>query len=250
MEDRELEALLDDIESDRAERKESLAHPDRIGQAMCAFANDLPGHDRPGVVFVGVRDDGSCVAILITEQLLNALAAFRSDGNILPPPSLVVQKRTLHGCEMAVAIVRPSDAPPVRYKGVIWIRVGARRGIATAQDERLLAEKRRAQDLPFDARPVPGASLSDLDLEFFQKSYLPSSVTPEILAQNERTLEQQLASLRFATTDAPPLPTVAGLLAIGKDPQEFLGGAYIQFLRIDGTGLADPIRDEKRITGP
>jgi ATP-dependent DNA helicase RecG len=89
-----------------------------------------------------------------------------------------------------------------------------------------------------------------LDLDFFQKSYLPSSVAADVLAQNQRTLDQQLASLRFATPTTPPVPTVVGLLAIGKDPQEFIGGAYIQFLRIDGTGLSEPIRDEKRITGP
>ena len=48
MNDVELEQLLDDIESDRAERKESSATDgDRIRQAICAFANDLPGHDKP-----------------------------------------------------------------------------------------------------------------------------------------------------------------------------------------------------------
>ena len=26
-------------------------------------------------------------------------------------------------------------------------------------------------------------------------------------------------------------------------------GAYIQFLRIDGTGITDPIRDRKQLTG-
>ncbi len=250
MEDRELETLLIEIESDRVERKVALTHPDRIGQAMCAFANDLPGHDCPGVLFLGAYDDGSCAGTPITDVLLQTLAAYRSDGNILPPPSLVVQKRTLRGCELAVVIIQPSDAPPVRYKGVVWIRVGPRRGIATAQDERRLSERRRARDLPFDARPIPGTTLADLDLEFFRKSYLPSSVDPEILARNERTIEQQLASTRFATVDVPPTATGVGLLAIGKDPKEFLGGAYIQFLRIDGRELADPIRDEKRITGP
>ena len=147
---------------------------------------------------------------------------------------------------MAVVLVHPSDAPPVRYKGRVWIRVGPRRAIATPEEERRLSERRRFRDLPFDLRPVPRATIEDLDLEFFENSYLPSSVASDVLAESQRTLHQQLASLRFVTVDEPPVPTVTGLLAVGKDPQQFIGGAFIQFLRIDGTDLTEPIRNEKR----
>jgi len=44
VDDRELEDLLTELESDRVERKESLANPVRIREAICAFANDLPNH--------------------------------------------------------------------------------------------------------------------------------------------------------------------------------------------------------------
>ena len=250
MEDRELEVLLADIESDRVERTQSFTDRDKIGEAICAFANDLPGHNLPGVLFVGVRDDGSCAGLQVTDQLLLALSDFRADGRVQPMPSLVVQKHILAGCEVAVVAVQPSDAPPVRYKGRVCIRVGPRRAIATPEEERRLSEKRRVRDLPFDVRPVPNATLDDLDLEYFQKEYLPSAVAPEVLAQNQRSLDHQLASLRFITTDAPPVPTVVGMLTIGQDPEEFIGGAYIQFLRIDGLQLSDPIRDEKRVSGP
>ena len=32
-------------------------------------------------------------------------------------------------------------------------------------------------------------------------------------------------------------------------PQAFVPGAYVQFLRIDGTEITDPIRDQKQLTG-
>jgi ATP-dependent DNA helicase RecG len=38
-------------------------------------------------------------------------------------------------------------------------------------------------------------------------------------------------------------------LVIGKNPQDFLPGACIQFLRIQGKELADPVIDEERIGG-
>src|SRR5437016_4577591 len=167
MDDRELEILLQDLESDRVERKSSIAERDKMRQAICAFANDLPNHRQPGVVFVGVKDDGSCAHLAITDELLRTLADMRSDGNILPFPAMTVQKKKLDGCELAVIIVEPADAPPVRYNGRVWVRVGPRRATATAEEERRLTEKRRAKDLPFDLRPVTSATLDDLDLDLF-----------------------------------------------------------------------------------
>lgn len=251
MEDRELEILFEDLESDRTERKESLTDKDRICQAICAFANDLPNHRRPGVIFIGVDDkDAHCTHLPITDELLRNLAGIRSDGNVLPLPVLTVQKRVLRGCELAVVIVEPSDAPPVRYKGQCWVRVGPRRAVATAEEERRLAEKRRARDLPFDLWPMASATLADLDLDLFQRVYLPASVAADVLEQNQRPVEQQLMSLRFTTTEPPFIPTMLGLLVAGKDPRRFLPGDYIQFLRIAGTELTDPIKDQREIGGP
>ena len=52
MEQSELESLLIDLESDRSERKPSIANTDKIRQAICDFANDIADHRRPGVIFV------------------------------------------------------------------------------------------------------------------------------------------------------------------------------------------------------
>lgn len=250
MRDEQLEPLLLDLESDRVERKESLSDTGKIRQAICAFANDMPNHGEPGVVFIGVRNDGSCANLDIAEELLQTLADMRSDGNILPLPNMTVQRGTIRGCEMAVVIVQPCDAPPVRYNGRTWIRVGPRRATASAEEERRLNEKRRSRDLPFDLHPVSVASIGDLDKNLFQREYLTAAVPPDVLDQNERDVEQQLASMRFVSVDEPHVPTVVGLLAMGKSPADYLPGAYIQFLRIDGTDLADPVSDQKELHGP
>jgi len=250
MDHQELEKLLHDLESDRVERKESAADGDRVRQAICAFANDLPDHRKPGVLFVGARDDGSSSGLPVTGELLLKLSSMRDDGNIVPLPAMTVQKILVGDSEKAVVVVEPLDAPPVRYKGRVYIRIGPRRGIASAQEERILAEKRRRKDLPYDLHPVASTSLDDLDLGRFRSEYLPSAVAPETLEDNQRTLEQQLASLRFATMDQPPIATVVGMLVAGKDPRAFIPGAYVQFVRFDGTGLADPVKDQKEVDGP
>lgn len=250
MNDAELEQLLGAIESDRVERKEALGDRGAIRQAICAFANDMPNHGQPGVLFIGVRDDGTCANLAITDELLRTLADMRSDGNILPFPVLSVQRKNLRNCEMAVVIVHPSDSPPVRYNGRVWIRVGPRRATASAEEERRLNEKRRAHDLPYDLHPLRAASLNDLDLDLFRRSYLPSAIAADVLEQNERTVEQQLASVRFLATAEAIWPTVVGMLAVGKAPADHIPGAYVQFLRIDGDQLADPIADQKECHGP
>jgi ATP-dependent DNA helicase RecG len=243
----ELFALYNDSESDRVERKENAQNRDRICQAICAMANDLPQHRTAGVVIIGQRDDLSCAGLTIDDALLRLLADLRSDGRLLPFPTMSVRAVTLGGCRVAVVEVEPSHNPPVKFEGRVWIRVGPRRAIATAEEERRLVEKRRWGELPFDAHPLLGATTAELDLTRFQIEFLPSAISPEALAQNERTVDDQLRALRLATPDGTP--TVTAILVIGKDPRRWVPGAYIQFLRVDGPELVDPVLDHREVSG-
>ena len=219
--DAELAAMMVDLESDLVERKRSLSTSasEKISRSICALANDLPGHGRPGVVFVGVEDDGRCSGLTIDDRLLQRLAALRDDGRLLPLPSMDVQRRTLDGCEIAVIKVQPAAHPPVRYDGRVWVRVGPTVRQASASDEQRLAERRRATDLPFDLRPAHSATVADLDLDFIENHYLPKAVSAEVLAENRRTPEDQMRSLRLLSGGLPherrgiglrPRPAVVG----------------------------------------
>ena len=242
----ELTALMREIESDRVERKRSAADRSGIRRNLCAFANDLPGRETPGVIFIGVEDDGRCSGLQIDDRLLRDLAGMRDDGNILPLPSITVEKRRLDGCEVAVVTVQPSRDTPVRYMGRAWIKVGPTVREASPEEEQRLAERRRGRDQPFDLRQGAAEKLDDLDLDFLRIHYLPSAIAPEVLLQNRRPLDRQLHSLRLLAGDRP---TWGALLAFGRDPQRWVPGAWVQFLRIDGASITDPIRDQKALTG-
>ena len=244
--DSELELLMSDLESDLVERKESAADGRKIRRNICAFANDLPGNGGTGVILVGIRDDGSCAALTIDDELLKRLADIHGEGDILPLPTMTVQKRVLNGCAVAVVTVEPAPDPPVRYRGRVWIRVGPSVREAGIADERMLGERRRAADLPFDMRPAVGVTIAALDLDFARDHYLPNAIAREVLDQNERPLAHQLQSLRLVHGATP---TWAAVLSFGSDPQAFVPGAYVQFLRIDGAEITDPIRDQKQLTG-
>jgi ATP-dependent DNA helicase RecG len=249
--DEDLLKLLNDTESDRVERKESFKGdvPKKARQAVCAFANDLPNHNLPGVLFIGAKDDGTPSGIEITDQLLLSLSDMKTDGNILPLPVLTVQKRVLRGAEVAVVTVMPSDMPPVKYDGRIWIRTGPRRALANEQEERILSEKRRSKNTPFDLEAIPTANIASLSKTIFENEYLQQAFADDVLEENHRTYEERLASCRMIISPEITTPTVTGLLAIGKSPQDFLPGAYIQFLRINGTDFSDDVIDEEKIGG-
>lgn len=245
----EIAALAGDLESAQVERKAAFKPvKSDIEEAICAFANDLPGAGR-GVLLIGVTDKtGQPTGLKITDELLREITDIRSVGNILPFPLMQVYKASLAGREIVVVEVRPSPDPPVRLRGRTCVRVGPRRGTATRDEERVLSERRRGWDGPFDQRAVAGSTLDELDLRMFEREFLPSAVTPEVLRENGRSLPEQLAALHLASVDG--VPNVAGVLVLGRDPTTYLPGAYVQFLRVDGVSLTDPIVDRKELSGP
>ena len=243
----QLKALMAELESDTAERTESTNNTDKFGQAICAFANDLPNHRRPGYLLIGVKDDGALAGIKVTDELLKNLAGIRSDGNILPQPMMTVTKFSLTGGDVAVVEVQPSDLPPVRYKGRVHIRVGPRKAIANEQEERVLSERRVALAKSFDAQPCLEAKIDDLALGQFD-AYRREAVDAETIAANHRPLEQQLASLRLYDPDRG-CATHAGLLLVGKNPRFFLPGAYVQYLELPGTSLTELPVDQAEVAG-
>lgn len=239
--------LLSDLETDRVERTVSMTDTDKFCQAICAFANDLPNHRQPGYLLIGVKDDGSLSGLNVSVELLQDLGAIRANGNVLFPPVMTVSKFSLKGGDVAVVEVIPSDMPPVRYKGRVYIRVGPRKAIANEQEERILSERRTATVRHFDARPCLEATLEDLALGQFD-AYRREAVDAETIAANNREVEQQLASLRMFDLERN-CPTNAGILLFGKNPRFFLPGAYVQYLKQPGASLTDMPEDQAEISG-
>jgi len=241
----DLAELLGTRESAALEFKEAARDRDAIGQVICAFANDLAGTGG-GDLLIGVDDRGATVgSVDVSDRELLALTDFRDDGRILDRPSMTVEVAQYSGSQVIRIRVQASATPPVRFKGVVWVRPGPTTRRATREDERVLSERRRAADVPYDSRAVQGSSLADLDLELCRSTYLPSVIAPEVIEENERTLPQQLASVGLA--DVSQTPTVLGMLVAGFDPSKYVPGAYVQFIRYQGYDLDSPVNDDQEI---
>lgn len=212
MTERELAEIIAAGESDRVEFTERLSNTafERLHKTVCAMANDLPDHGKPGLVLIGVRDDRSLGGLQVDGKLLAQINAMKTDGDILPPPSLAVAKHVIAGRQLALVSVQPSDSAPVRYRDVAYVRVGPTVGIATLEEEATLKARRRYSDLPPDCRPVPSAKLTDLDLAGVGSEELPDAT--------------------IAEDGDSPVPTLAGVLMYGREPRRFVPWSYVQLV--------------------
>jgi ATP-dependent DNA helicase RecG len=246
MTEQQLRELLVRHEADHIEFTIATRDTDKFSEAVCAFANDLPNHGTPGYLVIGVDDKGHFAGLTIGDELLRNLGGLRDDGNIQPLPAISVEKIVTGEGDVAVVAVQPAMLPPVRYKGRICIRIGPRRGYASEQEERTLIERRVSHVRTFDAQPCLGSNLQELEESLFVIDYRKQAIAPEIIAEKNRTLKEQLASLRFFDLGLG-CATNAGILLFGLDVRKWLPGAYIQFLRVLGDSLAAPVVNDREL---
>ena len=246
---KEIQHLLNDLESDRVERTISTDKMEKFGEAICSFANDLPDHQQPGYLIIGADDKtGKVMPIDISDRLLQKIASIRTEGNIQPQPSMVVEKVELDNGSVLEAEVQPAHFPPVKYKGNICVRVGPRRGVANPEDERKLYEKRASHVQTFDALPCLGSSLNDLEIKLFRQIYLPMAYPEDVLENDKRDIRLQLQSLGFYDM-RHDCPTYAGILMFGNNVERRLPGAYVQYVRFGGDGRGADIASDYKFSG-
>lgn len=243
-----LYSLIASDEDFRIERTVSVSDMDKFQEAICAFANDMPGSRQKGYLLIGVKDNGKLSGLQVTDALMKKISGIRSDGNILPLPVMTTEKVTTEEGDVLVVEVTPSFDTPVRYRGRTFIRIGPRRDIASMEEERILSE-RCASSLPtFDTRPCREATLDDLDIAAIKEHYLPQAIEAEVLENDHRPLKEQLASLRLFNMHYD-CPTYASLIMFGHTPKYFMPGAYIQYVRFAGRDNAGTILNERRFEG-
>lgn len=241
--------LLASTESYRIERTISTGNMDKFCEAICAFANDMPNSRKNGYLIIGAHDDGSIAGMKVDDALMKKISGIRSDGNILPLPTMSVDRFAFPEGDLLVAEVSPSDLPPVRYRGRTFIRIGPRRDIATEAEERILSERRCAFMATFDATPCLNSKLEDMDVDYILKKYLPKFVDEETLASDTRDVKEKLASIHLYDREND-CPTYAGIILFGVNPKYFLLGDYVQFVRFAGKDKGGEIQNERRFSGP
>lgn len=248
MQESEIISLISDLESDRIERTISFRE-DKLGPAVCALSNDFPNNKKSGYILLGINDDGTVAGITIGDEELKKIGGVKSNGNVLPQPSIVVSEVFhINGGDVVAIEVKPSLYPPVRYDGRCWIRIGPRKSIANVAEEGILIERRASYAKTYDLVPALGATIEDISEEYFSLSYLPLAIDEETLRANERSIKFKMAALRFWDIKND-CPTNAGILMFGLNPLFFLPGAYIQYIKFQGELVTEGVEFEKQFSG-
>ena len=244
----ELKEIIQSDESYRIELTTSTTDKDKFQEAICAFSNDMPGSRKKGYLLIGVKDNGEFNNLKVDDELMKSISALRSTGNILPLPVMHCEKVEMEGGDVLVVEVTPSFSTPVRYRGRTFIRIGPRKDIASAEEERILTERCTDSLATFDVTPCREATMEDIDTDVIRHQYLPQAIEEEILANDQRSLKEQMSSLRLYSMKYD-CPTMAAIILFGKNPRYFLPGSYVQFVRFSGKTKATEVINEREFKG-
>lgn len=198
---------------------------------------------------MGVENDGRVSGKRVDDRAMASLGGLKTDGNLLPPPSMAIDKVSLPEGDVVVVTVWPSRYPPIRYAGQVWVRVGPRKAVATEEDIHLLRERRARYGIRDEELPCETAKLKDLDTDLFRLDYLPKAVDARIAEQDDRPIAEQMAALKFYNEERA-CPTNLGVLLFAQHPERFIPSAYVQYVKFEGDGVAGDILQETAFRGP
>ncbi len=207
--------------------------PAKLAETLVAFAN---AHG--GAVLLGVTPAGKVASVASADE---ARAAVQAAGLLSTPPLILPLPQLIELDGKPVCLVEVPPGLPHVYS------LGGRYLTRTGRENRLLTTSELSglllarSEAGFESRPAPGASLADLDPAAVQ-SYLDALGAPAgenwqrlLLARGCLTeAADREASLRDGL-----LPTYAGILLFGRQPQRFVPSAEIVLVRYAGPQMGD-----------
>ena len=216
--------------------------PLRLAEHLVAFAN-ADG----GTVIVGLDERGRPLGRVYGEELEGLL---RAAERLCRPPVVASWEsfEAAHGPAYGLSVPRSPELHSLA-DGRVLVRAGSQNRPLGGEEIRQLAATKSAGD--FESELVPGATRDDLD----------AAVIAEFIEKREqrqrRPVLQTADELLYeiGALDRQGLPTTAGLLLFGRQPQQFFPQAGLVFVKFVGTeprgedGLAGYGRREE-VNGP
>ena len=236
--------LISSPEGERLERCAQLDDSSKIKakflSCLCAFANDLAESGEAGYFLFGVDDASFDRSGARIDDKSKLRLSDWIDNNITPPISYSFTADSNSAGDVLLVQVAVSQHPPHRYGKHIWVRRGPKTVEATRTDEDRLASKAAHHEgRGFVDQPVPQTSIDDLAQDMLAV-YRRSCISPETIAANDRTPQQQWAALGLYDLERD-CPNNAGLIAF-PHPERVKHSfpcAYIQFVKTQASDLID-----------
>jgi ATP-dependent DNA helicase RecG len=237
METAELLDIISHGEDSRHQFKRNITNTESLSAEMVAFSNG-----NGGKIFIGVNDDGE-ISGLSAEDIrrLNQLISGTASQNVIPMINPITENiMTSNGIVLVVDISPGINKPYQDKNGVFWVKSGADKRKATSREEiqRLF---QKSNLIHADETPVPGASDTDLDLDFFKDFF--EDRFGEALDKQKIPLIKVLENMNLIKAGAL---TIAGTLLFAKTPQFKLPAFLVKAGAFDSVDLSTSQYNDSR----
>lgn len=213
-----LRRLIKSGETTTVELKVAAPRPVEMAERLCGMANA-----QGGIVIIGVEDARHTIVGVPDERMAmtvdTILRAARQNIKpvlVLDPPEPEVYM--IDGKQVVVATVPPSRGPIYQSGGVCWVRRGTHTVPLSVEEMLELANDRGLQD--WELQPARDTTMDDIDSEKVE-AYLQQRSTWSRQMSRFEDVERVLLGMKCAvvTSNGEMVPTNAGILFFGRDPQ-------------------------------
>jgi predicted HTH transcriptional regulator len=246
--EQELRRLIQGGETNTVELKAAAPRPVEMAERMCGLANAQEGMIIIGVedsqhTIVGVPDDRVAITI---DTILRAARQNVKPALVLDPPEPELYE--VDGKRLVVAAVSVSRGPVYQSGGVFWVRRGTHTVPLDASELLELLGDKGLVD--WEHQPVRGSTMEDLDMGKVE-AYLKQRSTRERQPGRFEHMEQIVVGMGCAVEldGGDVVPTNAGLLFFGYDPQFFIIQGEVVCVLFRETIGASRYADRKIVTG-
>ncbi|NLH38621.1 MAG: transcriptional regulator [Elusimicrobia bacterium] len=231
----EIKELINKGESHHLEFKREDENNRDFAKTIIAFANTDGGK-----ILIGVNDDGNICGVSNSDMVMRRIddIAYQRCN---PPITVLQEVCRIDNKEIIIVSIPKGTQRPYMTDGRFYIRASNR--IREATREEILRIFQKNESIFYDELPVAKSSLDDMeykDIYNFFNNYINIRV-------NENDINYFLKN--FNIINQENIPTIAGLLFFGKNPQKYLKEARIVCSYISGNDISEEPADLKNITG-
>ena len=201
-------------ESDRLEFKSEARDLRAVGRAVCAFANSFGG-----LVLIGVDDRGEIVGVdEDPDRLQERLSSFLHSGLSSPVSARCGCLETPAGWVHWIKVPKHRGLEPMRHRGRYWVRRG--RSSVEPSPSELQSLLNVFGFVLTEDQIIPSAEEHHIDLAVFTAHLRAMRLKPDEGPQPSMTDDLRNRGVT-AELDGTLRPTLYGMLAFGKHPQQY-----------------------------
>ncbi|RLB88026.1 MAG: ATP-dependent DNA helicase RecG [Deltaproteobacteria bacterium] len=241
MEIAELLEIIAHGEDSRHQFKANITNETSLARELVAFSNSGGGN-----LFIGVSDDGTFSGLTREDMgRLNQLVSNAASQQVRPPVNPQTENiATPDGLVMRVIVPDGISKPYMDKDGVIWVKSGADKRKATSREE-IQRLYQSAGLIHGDEIPVPGMTLSDLDIVYFKQFFEETFGEP--IERQEISLQDILYNMNLMKDG---VLNVSGALLFAKNPNLRLPVFIVKAVAFPGNDIHETTYlDSRDITG-